>query len=239
MNFNTGPSRPLSPFPKRLHAPLPPSPHRTTSQLSTVSVEAHHTDDVGRQLLSQTRAKSTRRSDDEGDLQMEGGMGTTSTTSVMGTPRMTATPRTPRSPGGATPTPSSDTSSLPEPRGSGSSTPAVSLIRGMETTAMGSSPGGGSILSERVISSRSRKGKEKAVVDVEVEQVDVQGELTTAQMGDESVATPGLNGRAAKGLRELVRRSTVGEEGRLGLGMISTEGRLSRATSTKGAVWSS
>lgn len=48
-----------SPLPRRLKAPLPPSPHRTTSQLSVVSVEAHTTDDH-RPLLSQTvRSRST------------------------------------------------------------------------------------------------------------------------------------------------------------------------------------
>ena len=46
---------------KRLQVPLPASPHRTTSQLSVVSVEAQvHNTDSGRPLLSQTlRSRSS------------------------------------------------------------------------------------------------------------------------------------------------------------------------------------
>lgn len=48
-------------------------------------------------------------------------------------------------------------------------------------------------------STPSRKGKEKAVEDVEVDDVEAEGELVIH------------DGDATKGLRELVRRTTIGE----------------------------
>jgi hypothetical protein len=48
----------LTPNVKRLQAPIPPSPHRTTSQLSVISVSAHHdANEIPRKLLS----RSTRQ----------------------------------------------------------------------------------------------------------------------------------------------------------------------------------
>ena len=65
----------------------------------------------------------------------------------------------------------------------------------------------------------SRKGKERAD-EASLDEVDVEGELVTVPEG---------SGLAAKGLRELVRRSTAGE------GKLPTQTR-SRATSLQGEL---
>lgn len=69
----------------------------------------------------------------------------------------------------------------------------------------------------------SRKGKERARKEDDIpaiNEVDVQGELILKNEGE---------GIAAKGLRELTRRSIVGEEG-----VRRNEAGSSRATSIKG-----
>jgi len=67
-------------------------------------------------------------------------------------------------------------------------------------------------------SASSRKGKERVLEDTGVDEVDVTGEMVTS------------SGNAAKGLRELVKRSTVGEEvrwtGRSGVEPVKEEVQL-------------
>jgi hypothetical protein len=158
-------SQDQSPLPKRLQAPLPPSPHRTTSQVSAVSVKAHATDDH-RPLLSQSRGRT----------------------------RSASAPLSPKP---------LQPSLISRHSGSSSS----------ELTAHRVSTGEGSVSRETslavgtsgvpVLSVASRKGKERAVGVLE-ESV-ARGHVTGGGAGGED---------AARGLRRLVRRGTIGDGSR-------------------------
>lgn len=159
-------AKPKPSLPKHLQSPLRPSPHRTTSSISTVSVEANQSDVESRTLLSQdtkyirsrTHSLHSSVSPPPEDELLKPAPAVQRTLSAPGTPGRAGVSRT------------ASIYSL--------SVPAQSI-----SGSSGSSP--------------SRKGKERALDSVETEDVDVEGELVTH------------NGDATKGLRELVRRSTI------------------------------
>lgn len=164
-------------LPKHLQSPLRPSPHRTTSQVSSISVEANQSDlDAlpARTLLSQdTRHQRPARERPHSQSHVTRSRAATASSPSSST-NIQRTLSAPGTPGRSTPVSAPSTSSRSPSSYSLSLAPLAS--------------GSGS-------SSPSRKGKEKAVeVDVEVE-----GELVTA------------HGDVTKDLRELVRRTTIGE----------------------------
>ena len=158
--------KPKSPLPKRLQSSLRPSPHRTTSSISTISVEAKVDTTEGRNLLSQDPKYVRPRTH---SLHASVSPPSAEEVTVKDATIVQRTLSAPGTPG----------------RAGVSRTPSVySLIPGQSTSgSSGSSP--------------SRKGKERALEGIEVGDVDVEGELVTH------------SGDATKGLRELVRRSTI------------------------------
>jgi hypothetical protein len=162
-------AKPKPSLPKHLQSPLRPSPHRTTSSISTVSVEANQVDAEGRSLLSQD-PKYVRSRTHSLHASVSPPLTHSEDESLKPAPIVQRTLSAPGTPGraGVSRTASIHSLSVPAQSTSGSS---------------GSSP--------------SRKGKEKALDDFEVEDVDVEGELVTH------------SGDATKGLRALVRRSTI------------------------------
>lgn len=180
-----------SPLPKRLQSQFRPSAHRTTSQISSISVEANQELEPSRTLLSQDPRYSE-----------------TGTGGCQRTRSLHASASNP---------PSSKSSQDNEQDGMGQK-PLPPVVQ--RTLSAPGTPGRASLASSTSItasvysltvpaqmttsgsrgSSPSRKGKEKALEDVEVDGVDVEGEMVSGHDGD-----------ATKGLRELVRRSTIGE----------------------------
>jgi hypothetical protein len=182
-----------SPLPKRLQAPLRPSAHRTTSHISSISVEANQELEPVRTLLSQdpkystldtnisTNARQRTRSLHASASIPHSGKSSQDDElkELNEKPLPPVVQRTLSAPG--TPGRASLASSTT------ASVCSLSVPAQMSTsTSRGSSP--------------SRKGKEKAVEAVEFDGVDVEGEIVSGHDGD-----------ATKGLRELVRRSTIGE----------------------------
>jgi hypothetical protein len=211
-----------SAFPKRLQSPLRPSPHRTTSQISSISVEANSTDPepTGRALLSQDskyirqRTLSHPHARQNVSSVAEPIVTEVSATTTKVSPTAAPAPvvqRTLSAPG----TPGRGSASITSV-GSSSRAPSVyslsvpAVFASASVSGVGSASGG---------SSPSRKGKERALEDVEVEGVDVEGELVTGNDGD-----------ATKGLRELVRRSTIADPG----GVPWRKPGRSRASTLKG-----
>lgn len=187
-----------SPRVKSLQSPLRPSPHRTTSQISSVSVEANLTDSEtsGRALLSKdpkyTRQRTLshpngKQARPEGNLELAAA--TISATKSVPAPVVQRTLSAPGTPGRGNASISSTSGA------STSRTPSIHSLAVTPSAAAASTSGSGG-------SSPSRKGKEKALEAVEIEGVDVEGELVAGHDGD-----------ATKGLRELVRRTTIGEGG--------------------------
>jgi hypothetical protein len=213
-----------SPFPKRLQSPLRPSPHRTTSQISSISVEANSTDPepTGRALLSQDPKYIRQRTLSHPNARQhtpsvaepivtEVSAATTRFSPTAASATAPVVQRTLSAPG----TPGRGSASITSV-GSSSRAPSVyslsvpTAFASASVSGVGSASGG---------SSPSRKGKEKALEDVEVEGVDVEGELVTGNDGD-----------ATKGLRELVRRSTIVDPG----GVPWRKPGRSRASTLKG-----
>jgi hypothetical protein len=194
-------SNPRMSLHKRLQSPLRPTANRSTSQISSISVEANQDlESNGRTLLSQDpkytkpdtstrqRTQSLRNAASPIEGSSEGLYLNTKSPVVQ---RTLSAPGTP----GRSSIASSRTASV------------YSLsVPPLSSTSRSSSP--------------SRKGKEKALEDVEVDGVDVEGELVSGHSGD-----------ATKGLRELVRRSTIVD----GAGMIKDTSR-SRAATTSGRL---
>lgn len=160
-------ARPKPPLPKHLQSPLRPSPHRTTSSISTVSVEAHQIESEGRSLLSQDPKHVRPRTH---SLHASVSPPPDEQVTEQTAPSVQRTLSAPGTPGRA-----------------GISRTASIYSLGVPAASVSGSSG----------SSPSRKGKERALEGFEVEDVDVEGELVTH------------NGDATKGLRELVRRSTI------------------------------
>jgi len=179
-------AKPKPSLPKHLQAPLRPSPHRTTSSISTVSVEANQVDAQSRSLFTQDskyvrsrthslHASASSPPPDSEDESIKPASVVQRTLSAPGTPGRAGVSRTA----------SVYSLSVPAQSTSGSS---------------GSSP--------------SRKGKEKALDDLNVDGGDVEGELVTH------------SGDATKGLRALVRRSTIVDgQGQGALGRSSSKSR--------------
>jgi hypothetical protein len=193
--------------PKSLHELLIPTLHRATSHVSTVSVEARTESDEGAHaLLNQTIRRSASTSPMKSRVAI-----TASRPTLQVTSSSSASTRTVQTTASVT-----STGTHKEGASSDGSSP-----KGKEEVATGSSDTvpGSSRLSHnsmneaaRMSRSPSRKGKERAM---EFEQeVQVAGEMATA------------NEDASKGLRELVRRTT-------GLGSLSRP--RSVAPSLKGA----
>lgn len=189
-------------FPKHLQTTLRPSPHRTTSQVSSISVEAslpeQESSSSSRTLLSKDPKYHRQRPHSQSYAQSRG-REIADSSSTVGTagkeiPKIQRTLSAPGTPGRATPTSAHQpsTASTRSP-----STYSLSLqALGASVSVSGSGSGSGTGTSTP---SPSRKGKEKAVEDVEVDDVEVEGELVIH------------DGDATKGLRELVRRTTIGE----------------------------
>jgi hypothetical protein len=179
-------AKPKPSLPKHLQSPLRPPPHRTTSSISTVSVEANQVDAEGRSLLSQD-PKYVRSRTHSLHASVSPPLTHSEEESLKPAPVVQRTLSAPGTPGraGVSRTASIYSLSVPAQSTSGSS---------------GSSP--------------SRKGKEKALDDFEVEDVDVEGELVTH------------SGDATKGLRALVRRSTIVDgPGQAGIGRDTSKSR--------------
>jgi hypothetical protein len=163
-------AKPKSPLPKRLQSSLRPSPHRTTSSISTVSVEANQVDTTEAPGLLSQDPKYLRQRTHSSHASVSPPLIPDGL--VAPAPAVQRTLSAPGTPGRAGTSVSSKTTSI------------YSLgVPAQSTSSNASSP--------------SRKGKERALESVEVEGVDVEGELVTH------------SGDATKGLRELVRRSTI------------------------------
>jgi hypothetical protein len=197
-----------SPLPKRLQPPLRPSPHRTTSQISSISVEANLTDSepAGRALLSKDSKYTRQRTLSHPNTKQDS---STCLPEQGSTPKSSPAPvvqRTLSAPG----TPGRGHASISP--ASGGTTSATPSVYSLAVPSVNAPSGSGS-------SSPSRKGKERALEAVEVEGVDVEGELVAGHEGD-----------ATKGLRELVRRTTITEAG----GVSWKKGGRSRASTLQG-----
>jgi hypothetical protein len=190
--------RPSSPLPKRLQSPLPPSPHRTTSQLSAVSVETSN---------HESSPRRPTRPDLPPSAAAEGS--SSPALSVSSPVEVPITPSRART-GTSTPSSSRRTSLFESGLNGSTSGSGSPAIRGgvLSAALAGKSAGGGSGLRtpggasvDEGSSGSSRKGKERMVLadEAEVEDLDVAGELV--QTGED----------ARKGLRELFRRSMAGE----------------------------
>ncbi|ORY27778.1 trafficking protein Mon1-domain-containing protein [Naematelia encephala] len=172
---------------KRHLPPFPPTPHRTTSQLSTTTVSAGRHDTSSRKLLSQTfdrPANSMQRDASSGDVDT---LGNPRSSSQLDSRNELMTPSSSRPVsirGDLSPLSSSPPYQLDEPAGTSS------LMQRSTSFSSSSSH------------SSSRKGKERAIERLEFHEVEVSGE-----------STPVLpDGGAARELRSLVRNSTMDAE---------------------------
>lgn len=185
-------------LPKHLQTTLRPSPNRTTSQVSSISVEVslpdQDTNNTGRALLSKDPKYHRQRPYSQSHIHTptrsraiteSSTTGTSANTAEDGSPKIQRTLSAPGTPGRATST-SAQQASLASTR-----SPSTYSLSLQALTGASASPSGSS--------TPSRKGKEKAVEDVEVDSVEVEGELVVH------------DGDATKGLRELVKRTTIGE----------------------------
>jgi hypothetical protein len=174
-------AKPKPSLPKHLLSPLRPSPHRTTSSISTVSVEANQVDVESKDpkyIRSRTHSLHASASSPPPQSEDE---------SLKPAPVVQRTLSAPGTPGRA-----------------GVSRTASNYSLGVPAQSTSGSGG----------SSPSRKGKERALDDFEVEGGDVEGELVTH------------SGDATKGLRALVRRSTIVDgQGQAGMGRDTSKSR--------------
>lgn len=182
-------------LPKHLQTPLRPSPHRTTSQVSSISVEASLPDQESsssRTLLSKDPKYHRQRPHSQSHTSARNRAITDSNASGKTSPMIQRTLSAPGTPGRATST-SAHQPSTASTRSPSAYSLSLQAVTGTSVSASATTTGSGSG-SGTGTSTPSRKGKEKAVDEVEVE-----GEMVVH------------DGDATKGLRELVRRTTIGE----------------------------
>lgn len=182
-------------LPKYLQPTLRPSPYRTTSQVSSISVgaslpEQESSSSSSRALLSSDPKYHRRRPHSQSHVHTQVGtraIADSSSTAGQETviPKIQRTLSAPGTPGRATPT------SAHQPSTASTRSPSTYSLSLQALTGTSGSGSG--------TSTPSRKGKEKAVEDVEVDDVEAEGEMVIH------------DGDATKGLRELVRRTTIGE----------------------------